>query len=840
MNKFIQLVPRYLRKNKKRTFLLCLSIVFSIALINSVYIMVDTLTDKFYDSAVEAGGGRYHGSGMMSFNNILNGSDIIESKGRYVIIGVKNFQDKSTSVELGGYEEETYKLLNMNILEGKYPENQGEIALEKWIKDKIFPDKKVGDAITLRVEEPIYDLAKGTVKETKMHENKFKLVGIMSDSGNHKMIAKGRAAITMEEARKIKSVDDGCTLYFRVNDEENAEREIETLKKENMHAQFKENVDYIRAIKLANTIDKLGAFLIIIVSVGAMAVVYNIFYIMVIERIREFSMIRAVGASKEHIVRLVIGEAIALGIVCIPLGIIIGIGGINGVYRLISSISKEELNIIISEKSIIFSSIIGFITLIVSSLTPAIYGGKVSPIEGMKENYINKIEVNPEKVSSIDKFLNRISGFTGVMAYNNMKKSKKRLLATVVSLTISITLVVATTYLLSIFDVEKQAKKATGGDIYMKVSTFDGLRENYAYDEADIKNISSMKEIKEVKKHKASNVTVAVEESRVTEEGKRYIGNLYAKTNNESKLSKGRYEIWSQMYGVDDSEIEKMDPYLKEGTVNVDEYSNKPGVIIMDDLGYTDYVDMKVGDKIALSIAYQEVQNGEWKHINDVEFEIKATLKAIPIRPIDYLNPVIVIMSNSSMEKYFGIKDYEHININVKKDTDTMQLKQKLMPMAESKNGGGIKTYIEEVESGQDTTLVASLILYGFAGILALIAIINIVNTMSISVILRRREFGTLRAVGMSKGDITSIIIKEGIVYGVLSSIIGCILGGGISYIIYIKLRYILLENELYQLPLNIFIGVTIATILITVLVCIPAIRKTLKYSIVESIKIVE
>ena len=32
--------------------------------------MVDTLTDKFYDSAVEAGGGRYHGSGMMSFNKI--------------------------------------------------------------------------------------------------------------------------------------------------------------------------------------------------------------------------------------------------------------------------------------------------------------------------------------------------------------------------------------------------------------------------------------------------------------------------------------------------------------------------------------------------------------------------------------------------------------------------------------------------------------------------------------------------------------------------------------------------------------------------------------------------
>jgi len=431
-------------------------------------------------------------------------------------------------------------------------------------------------------------------------------------------------------------------------------------------------------------------------------------------------------------------------------------------------------------------------------------------------------------------------GFTGSMAYNNMKKSKKRLLATIVSLTISITLVVSTNYLLSIFDVEKQARKATGGDIYMNVHTFDGLREKYAYDEADIKAISNMEEIKEVKKHKASNVTVAIEENRVTKGGKRYIENLYAKTNNESKLSKGRYEIWTQMYGIDNHEIEAMESYLKEGTVDVNEYDNMPGIIIMDDLGYTDYVDMKVGDKIALSIAYQEVQNGEWKHINDVEFEIKGTLKAIPIRPIDYLNPIIVIMSNNSMEKYFGIKDYEHININVKKDANVKEIKQNLMHIPESKNGGGIKTYIEEMENGQDTILVASLILYGFAGILALIAIINIVNTMSISVILRRREFGTLRAVGMSKREITSIILEEGIVYGGLSSIMGCILGGGISYIIYNKLRYILLENELYQLPWNIFIGVTIATIVITVLVCIPAIRKTLKYSIVESIKIVE
>ncbi|MEG0307655.1 MAG: FtsX-like permease family protein [Clostridium sp.] len=840
MNKFFALIPRYLIKNKKRTFLIALSITLSVALINSVYIMADTLIDKFHKSAIESGGGIYHGSGMMLFNNELSASELIESKGRYIPVGTEDFSAYKVGVELGGYEEETYNLLNMKPIEGTYPQNEGEVAIEKWIKDKVFSDKKIGDKITLKVQEPVYDLVNDRVAEYIDHENTFTLVGVLSDSGNHRMDTRGRAAIPMKEARRLKSVDAGCTFYFRVKDEPNAEEKIQELKKENPFVQFMGNEKYIEAINLAKTIEKLGLFLIITVSIGAIAVIYNIFYITVIERIREFSMLRAVGASKGHIIRLILGEAICLGIVCIPIGIAIGVFGIKGIYLAISKIGSETLNPIITSKNIMISAGIGLGAIIISALTPAIFGGKVNPIEGMKENYVTKVQSEPSKDSVIDRIVKRTTGFTGLMAYNNMKKSKRRLLATIISLTISITLFVATTYLLSIFNPEKQAKKATGGDIYMNVSTFDGLREGYAYNEEDIDKIINTEGVKEVKKHRSNSVVIGLDQSKVTQEGKVYISDLITKYDWKSRINKGIWDIETELIGAEKNEIEAMKPYLREGSLDLDENGDVLEVILVDNLGYTDYINIQEGDETTLVTAYQDTQNGEWKKIENVRVKVKAVLKSIPIRPVDYLRPFIMITNNKAMEKHLGIKDYEHININVERNANMGEIKNSLEPITESKNGGRITTYIEEMKNGQNTILVASLILYGFAGILAIIAVINIVNTMSISVILRRREFGTLRAVGMSKGEVTSIILKEGVIYGVISSIVGCILGGGISHIIYKKLRYILLENELYELPWATFIGVTIGTIVITTVVCIPAIKRALNDSIVESIKIVE
>lgn len=840
MNRFFSLIPRYLLKNKKRTFLIGISIIISIALINSVYIMVNTLNDKLYKISLDAGGGNYHGTAMMFFNNVLNNKEVLESSGKYIKVGTENFSDKNAVIEVGGYERETYNLLNLKLLEGAYPNKKGEVALEKYVKDKVFPDKNLGDKITLNCEEIIYDVKTDVVIEIKVHNLELNLVGILSNSSNHKMDTTGMAAITVEQANEVAVEGDICTMYFRVKDEGNASKIIDNLMYENKHVQFRTNTNYLRVLMIANAMKSVGLFLIGIVIIGSLAVIYNIFYITVIERIREFSMLRAVGASKSQIVGIVLGEAMTLAIICIPIGITLGIFSIQGIYSIISKVNAYDVTLILNSKGIIVSALIGLITILIASLTPAIFGGRINPIEGMKENYISKTYIAPLEKSFADKIIEKLLDFTGSMAFINMKKAKKRVFATVISLTISITLFIATTYLLSLFDVEKQARKATGGDIYMSVSTFSGMRDNYAYNEEDIKTIKKIKGIKEVKSHRFNEISVSPDESKVTEGGKLYLGKLnFIKYSPE--LNKKLYEFPVPIYGCEPDEIEDMKKYIDKGDINRSYYNEGPKVIIMEDLGYTDYVNLEVGDELTMGMAYKNTENGPWEHdVDNIKGETIATLKAIPLRPVDSMRPIFGIMDNRDMEKYFGIKDYERININLEKGANIDEIKQQLIPIVNSKNGGRITTYIDEMKEGQTTTLIVRLILYGFSTILAVISLINIINTMSISVILRKREFGVLRAVGMSKQEITSIILKEGAIYGAVSSLIGCILGGGISYGIYKTLRIVFLDNELYRLPWKILLGVTLITIGITILVCIPAARRALKDSVVEATRVIE
>ena len=71
--------------------------------------------------------------------------------------------------------------------------------------------------------------------------------------------------------------------------------------------------------------------------------------------------------------------------------------------------------------------------------------------------------------------------------------------------------------------------------------------------------------------------------------------------------------------------------------------------------------------------------------------------------------------------------------------------------------------------------------LLGFAGIALLVGAFVIFNTLSITVAQRTREFATLRTLGASRKQVMRSVVLEGIVIGLLASVIGLVLGLGLS-----------------------------------------------------------
>jgi putative ABC transport system permease protein len=69
-----------------------------------------------------------------------------------------------------------------------------------------------------------------------------------------------------------------------------------------------------------------------------------------------------------------------------------------------------------------------------------------------------------------------------------------------------------------------------------------------------------------------------------------------------------------------------------------------------------------------------------------------------------------------------------------------------------------------------------------FIIVLALVALVAIMNTMTMAVHERSREIGALRAMGFTRSRILWLFLTEGLLIGLISAIIGIIIGGGVTY----------------------------------------------------------
>lgn len=83
----------------------------------------------------------------------------------------------------------------------------------------------------------------------------------------------------------------------------------------------------------------------------------------------------------------------------------------------------------------------------------------------------------------------------------------------------------------------------------------------------------------------------------------------------------------------------------------------------------------------------------------------------------------------------------------------------------------------EENETSHSSFWVFRLAAYGFLGIIALIMMFNIMNNISMSVQTRIKQYGAMRAVGMSVGQMTGMIAAEAVTYAVSGLIIGYMAG---------------------------------------------------------------
>ncbi|HHT7152933.1 MULTISPECIES: ABC transporter permease [Bacillus cereus group] len=524
-----QLSRRYLKGNKKRTILTLIGIVLSVSLISTIGLFMNGTQISQIENTKKRQGYSFHAVVLNYDESILKKikyNSQIESFG--LMSQGETVQVGEAAVQMNFADDNALEFLKYSIIKGRLPSNDQEVAVDPWVLPYIKENIQIGDSFEL-------------------NEKKYKLVGFLSDSTYTQENKVGRLL-----TYKSKFSTGEGKILVGISSKANFNEVLEGLKTISGENNINISNELIQLEKPGynNSIMATLIITISIVVIATIVVIYNAFQISVVERTRQFGLLRSIGATRKQIRQIVLREATFLAVIGIPIGIIcslIALASLQFTFSLLMENSKEVSIFHIDWKILLISSIITFLSIIASSLYPAYFAGKISPLLAISSRLsIKKEQIKKQKNSMVKKPLS----IPLSMAMKNVKRNKNRYTITILSIIISSVLFITFSYLMSVAFVSKSFDKlSVKSDITIKIE--DNNPDHLAESEQVLHQLKSLENISKVYEKKEnsfetklkdvtqSSATVKEIENTI---GKRYsitIVNNYQenKTKKEEKLT---------------------------------------------------------------------------------------------------------------------------------------------------------------------------------------------------------------------------------------------------------------------------------------------------------------
>ena len=868
MNLLNKLTIKSLKLNKKRTVVTIIGIMLSVALITAVASIYASGIKSLinYETQIK---GNFHTvfynvplSDMGKFENNRNIETLNITKGiGYAKVDSKN-EDKPYAY-IKGFTKNSLDNLSIRLVSGRLPENDSEIVIPTHLKTNGRLELKINDSITLeigkRIDSTGYELDQNnpyqksdsdgngeTLIETKTKT--YKIVGIVERPANNiePYSAPGYTFITYLDDNKIfgnidvyaRFTKDGVkdwnktianilgvdpVLFKKVyNQEELSKEESDEFLKQMENTYLIDANKYLIDLETnplsASSISSLGTVVCIVIGIIVFTSVFcikNSFDISITEKIKQYGMLRSIGATKKQIKRNVFYEATILGLIGIPLGILLGylasyILIIISNYYLTDMIEAGfKLEFVFSMIAVLVAIVLGIVTIYFSAFRSAKRASKVSPIDSIRNSA--NIKINPKKIKS-PKFIKKIFGMGGEISFKNLKRNKKRYRTTVISIVVSVFVFIALSGFMGLAFQEV--------DNELKLSDF-----NISLS-ANITNKNSYnKFIGTVNLDGIENYTIlrSSELSFVgTHYSKEYLDFLKIKQKDQDEeyisifaIGEEQYNKYIKSLGLDYNDIKDKAILLdKEYVVRFDENNKR-------DTKYMSIFDFKKGDVINSTITSTN------KNIN-IEIGLVTEEKPFGLKN---MSARYIIVSD---EMFNNIAESKGLDIFYKSN-NANKLQDDIDNYLKGEDYYSINNIAENVKKSNNVFTLIGIFLYGFIIVISLIGITNIFNTITTNMELRKQEFAMLKSVGMTTKEFNRMIRLESLFMGVKSLFFGIPIGIALSYIIY---HYLSEESGIpYKLPIvAIIISVAVVFILIS-LIMKYSMNKINKQNTIETIR---
>lgn len=671
----------------------------------------------------------------------------------------------------------------IQITEGAYPEGLYEAAVDKAYLNKLGLSAELGQQITVEWLDGIRE----TFTVTGLTE-----IPDLDSTGFYTLYVSEEYARTgsqMEDAlwnvaARLYDADDMSATGFR--------EEIRTLGADyglNM-TQINELNSYVES----KTLSRNNVILILVVGIAilfiSVLVIYNIFYISVVGRIRQFGQLRALGATVKQIRRIVRREGTLLCCIGAPIGLVIG--GLAA--RCLNPEGWSWNNTLIVVVIVLAAD---YITIQMSLRTPAKIASAVSPIDALRIS-TGTFLANQKGCRKLHRRLTPM-----LLAKIGIIRNRKAAVITTISLGISGILFMTGFTILNSASPEGYARQGA-----------------MALGEVEIYFSSNAKQQSHGGSNglKLSNPMDDVFEQRLLEiEG---VETVQRFSSIDFQFYYEGISAQDTVRLLDRTEWDRIMEYAREEKISYDDAVAKKQIILLyDNL-----------DEELLGCSFKEGDSIEFNWYNGTDMESDKFMIAMAVDQKIFqdesCNDLILETGFFLMPEELG-KTMMPLGYNftdaiiVKTDYETLGNvpAQQVAAFADNYPTLRYSTLEEQIQSGRSTFQKLYLIVLGICLFIIGFSLMNLVNTILTSIISRKQEFTMLRSVGMSRRQLSAAILYEELIYSCFNIIIAVFVGAPVGGLLIHILRQTGAFYFHWVFPVWYFLGYVLLTSILPLVV---------------------
>ncbi len=776
------------------------------------------------------------------------------------------------------------QMAHRNLTEGTYPQRENEIAADRFVLSNLGFSGGPGDPLCIDEREYIVTGILESEWAASASEMEIFVSDSFAGSGSQTFLY-----LSFDEDEKLYKQLDAFQRRYHISSDsvEGNDEVIQYLGGEEPDriwdiikfglTEEDGNFTYI-ILKLQSDYNLAYNGMIFLLCLFSLFIVYSVFNISAAKRTSEYGILQTLGVSERQIGGTLVLELWMLFLLGYPLGCLLGNGVLSLLYQRLRGVfggngtGAAETGLTAVDQTLAKGSesagfyisweamTAGFLFLLTAL---AVVGFLV--VRSLRKQSLREVmdgDVSHTKRRKI--YAVHPVNMAGIVVRKFMFSNKKKVIGILLSLSIGGCIFLCTTYMVENLKVhaELSMKSDDGlGSEYRISLRSTSLDDTIPETVAD--KIKDMPETDDVyaTKYTMGELKLTEDEFLADESWDRYFeyqnGDAYFDRRYGGicvQHEDGTYAVKYDVYGYDDELLKQLKDFVLEGEIRPSEIKSGNQVVVaanMDGQGNYYFYGKKPGDTITLRVPRQEnytddllkFQSGQENYI-EKEFKIAAIVSRPLAQEEGFLNvepwnnAQSVIMTNDQMTENFGLTDYSFINASPVQGADTEQVSAQLLQVIRDVPKAVLQDYTTAIETQKNYLSQQQAFFSGIAVILLLISLFHIMNSMNYTILARRREYGIMRAMGITDSGFYRMILQTGITCGLLADAVifflyHLVLRRVIDYYMVHIVQFLHIQAGI---PGAVWCGLMLLNILIAVIAVLLPARKMIRESIINEL----